>query len=577
MLGKLKFFLLTATLLCGVACSGDKGNEGEKPNSGGNTGGGSAETTQINGTEIAEGNNVFGLITDSVTGKGIAGVPVTDGYTFVETDSNGVYQIPKNRMAKRVWFTIPAEYEVPVDPKNGRPLFYSTTNVVMSANNRNDWVLTPLQTPEDEFTIVAIGDPQCQDAEEAERFRTETLFDIKATIGQAQLYENRYNNAYAITLGDITFDYTPLWPTMAELCSSVTLDSGNPMPIFNCIGNHDHDASRQNDREAIELYVENVGPTDYSFNRGKVHFIVMDNIVCTTSNGSTWTYNAGFSGAQYEWLKKDIDMVKNPEEKMVILSCHIPFRGGSNSGGSNVNKDKYYAEVLDLLTKFKEAHIFIGHTHYPENYTHTKYKAQGGQPVFEHVHGAACGGWWTSNICVDGTPNGYSIYQVKGASLHNWVLKGTNMQEDIQMRVYNGNDSYGSKYVYTWTEGGTGGKGNIVTKGRADLKDCFIATIWNDDPTNWSVELVVDGTSHKMQRVSSAIADMCATAFFFNEKAKNTTSWNKALKHYWFVKAPCGNPSNEKNWSVRATHTVAASGEKNVYITNGFTSDYVGF
>ena len=109
---------------------------------------------------------------------------------------------------------------------------------------------------------------------------------------------------------------------------------------------------------------------------------------------------------------------------MIVLSGHIPFRAGSTSGGSNVNKDKGYADVLQLLTQFNEAHIFIGHTHYPENYLHTSYRTKNGQPVFEHVHGAACGGWWTSNIGVEGSPNGYSIYEVKGASMHNWVAKG---------------------------------------------------------------------------------------------------------------------------------------------------------
>ena len=578
MLGKLKFFLLTATLLCGVACS--QGGENQENTGGNNNNGGNenpSAVTEINGTVIKSGNNVFGLISEATTGKGIAGVPVTDGYNWVVTDNNGVYQMPGNRWARRIWFTIPAEYEVPVDPENGRPMFYSKSAPVSSKQNRNDWVLTPLAQPEDEFTILAIGDPQCKVAAEAERFRSETIYDIKSTIGQAQSIENRYHRAYAITLGDITFDNTPMWPTMAELCSSVKLDNGNSIPIFNCIGNHDHDASRQNDREATENYFDHVGPTDYSFNRGKVHFVVMDNIVCTTPGSSSWNYDAGYSSQQIEWLRKDLELVADKHEKMVILSGHIPFRAGDQSGGSNVNKDKGYAEVLQMLTQFKEAHIFIGHTHSPQNYYHTSYKTVGGTPVFEHVHGAACGGWWSSNIGVDGSPNGYSIYQVKGATLHNWVAKGTGKLESEQMRVYNGNDSYGSKYVYTWTGGGTGGSGNIKTSGRSDLKDCFVTTIWNDDADNWTVELIVGGKSYKMQRVNKNLADMCATAFFFNEKGKNTTSWNKALKHYWFVKAPCGDPSKETNWEVRATHSVPGSGQKNVYTASGFTTGYAGF
>ena len=582
MLGKLKFLLLTATLLCGVACSDDdtKGGNNNNNQNGGNDNPNS-ETVVINGTTIDKGNTVYGLISDSVTGKGIAGVAVTDGTHVVKTDINGVYQIPTNRWAKNVWFTIPAAYQVPVDPQNGRPMFYTTDRIVVGQQNRYDWKLNPLPAIEEEFTIIAIGDPQCEVASEAERFRTETLADIRSTISGAQSSENRYHNAYAITLGDITFDNTVLWPTMAELCSSVQLDNGKRIPIFNCIGNHDHDADRQNDKEATELYIEHVGPTDYSFDRGKVHFVVMDNIICTTSTGfgadKTWNYDGGYTSTQIAWLEKDLEAVEDKANKMIVLSGHIPFRAGSSSGGSNVNKDKGYADVLQLLTQFGEAHIFIGHTHYPENYIHTSYKSQNGQPIFEHVHGAACGGWWTSNIGVEGSPNGYSIYEVKGATMHNWVAKGTNKNETEQMRVYNANDTYGHKYLYTWTTGGTGGSSKIKTAGRADLANCFIATIWNDDISNWEVELIVDGVSHRMQRVNYNLADMCSTAFFFNEKGKNTTTWNKGMKHFWFVKAPCGDPSQEKNWTVKATHTVKSSGKQNVYTTTGFTTSYDGF
>ena len=582
MLGKLKFILLTATLLCGVACSDSKTEGGE--NNQGNGGGNNNEQTEtvvINGTTIDKGNTVYGLISDSVTGEGISGVAVTDGTNVVITDNNGVYQIPTNRWAKYVWFTIPAAYEVPVDQTNGRPLFYTTSKIIVGKQNRNDWKLNPLPAVEEEFTIIAIGDPQCERASEAERFRSETLADIRSTISGAQSYENRYHNAYAITLGDITFDNIELWPTMAELCSSVKLNNGKSVPIFNCIGNHDHDPDRQNDREATELYIENVGPTDYSFDRGRVHFVVMDNIVCTTSTGfgndKTWNYDAGYTSTQLAWLEKDLEAVEDKANKMIVLSGHIPFRAGSTSGGSNVNKDKGYSDVLELMTQFNEAHILIGHTHYPENYIHTSYRTKNGQPIYEHVHGAACGGWWTSNICVEGSPNGYSIYEIKGATMHNWVAKGTNMNATEQMRVYNANDTYGHKYLYTWTTGGTGGKSNIKTSGRADLANCFIATIWNDDISNWEVELIVDGVSHRMQRVNYNLADMCSTAFFFNEKGKDTNTWNKGMKHYWFVKAPCGDPSQEKNWIVKATHTVNSSGEKNVYTTSGFTTSYDGF
>ena len=55
MLGKLKYILLTATLLCGVACSPDNP---EEPNHGGGETPETPTVTEINGTTIKEGNNI---------------------------------------------------------------------------------------------------------------------------------------------------------------------------------------------------------------------------------------------------------------------------------------------------------------------------------------------------------------------------------------------------------------------------------------------------------------------------------------------------------------------------------------
>ena len=112
------------------------------------------------------------------------------------------------------------------------------------------------------------------------------------------------------------------------------------------IGNHDHNATRpESDYEATTDFVANFGPTDYSFNRGDVHIISMDNVVGINSTGSTWKYNAGFSDLQYAWLQQDIALVPEKDRKMVFICCHIPFRGGATSGGSSVNRDNTSARA----------------------------------------------------------------------------------------------------------------------------------------------------------------------------------------------------------------------------------------
>ena len=75
-----------------------------------------------------------------------------------------------------------------------------------------------------------------------------------------------------------------------------------------------------------------------------------------------------------------------------------------------------------------------------------------------------------------------------------------------------------------------------------------------------------------------AVMDAAAVSFFFNEKSKNTTSWTKALYHYWYIPAPEGkDPSEITGWNVKATQTIPGSGVKNVYTCGSLQTDYTGF
>lgn len=174
-----------------------------------------ADAMKLNGTRIDKKNNLFGLVKDSRTGKGIAGVPVTDGYTFTVTDRNGVYQFVADEKCRNVYYTLPAEYKTALDPVTKLPLFYSTTPIDRSRQNRNDFVLEPLDAPEKDFTLVMIGDPQCKTDSDVHRFETETLPDLNRFMSESQA-KGKYLNAYAVTLGDLTFDNTVQWGADAQ-------------------------------------------------------------------------------------------------------------------------------------------------------------------------------------------------------------------------------------------------------------------------------------------------------------------------------------------------------------------------
>ena len=130
--------------------------------------------------------------------------------------------------------------------------------------------------------------------------------------------------------------------------------------------------------------------------------------------------------------------------------------------------------VLELLKPFAEVHIMSGHTHYAENNTYDSH--------YEHVHGAACGAWWHSTINTDGTPNGYAIYKVKGATIDNWVYKATGLRRPISR--------YASTAAATSScEGYTRLTYQFYYKG----DDQIVANIWNADK-DWKIEVYENGT-----------------------------------------------------------------------------------
>jgi len=541
----------------------------------------------IGGSKIAKTTTLAGIVTDAASGKGIAGVPVSDGYTYTVTDANGVYQLQANPLWRTVQLTVPSAYKIPQN-EDGSPAFYAYRDGFTAADptcpeapspvpvpadgiDRHDFVLEKLDAPEDELTFVLMSDPQCQSDNDIKRLRSEVLPDIRRTL-DVGIRSGEYKNIYAIGLGDIIFDNHEMWMPMQDVFRSIEL-SDRTIPIFNIPGNHDHSNLERNDYDALRNYVRFFGPANYSFDRGNVHVICVDGMVYSHSNWhkgkgyKSLTYNAGYTPDQLEWLRQDISLVEDKEDKLVIFVTHGPFRDGAESGGGKINYDKGYDEVLTLLTEFHDARIMIGHTHYPENYYLDKYVCKSGRPILEHVHHATCGAWWKSTVCVDGTPLGYGLYQVKGDEVEDYVARYCGYGENHQMRVYDGNQSY------------TGSR-NMEYKWESKYEGCFIATVWNDDDRSWKLDLIdSEGTVHPMQRVEEGQTDWLNFAFYVNEAGVSPKSGNYSLptRHIWYVKAPCGDPAMEKGWTIRATNVIPASGKTHVYTCSELQTDYSGF
>lgn len=440
------------------------------------------------------GSDTFGYVTDN-TGTPLEGVVVSDGYTSVQTDAQGMYKFVRNAQAYYVYYTLPAAYQVKIG-STGIPEFFTRLN---GSKSRYDFTLTPLTTPETQFRLVCIGDPQVNDAANVSRFKNESVIDIKNYMSKSTV------PVYAICLGDLVNNKWNLFPNMLAAMQQPKVG----MPVFQTIGNHDHENKANNDLLAQRTYEAMFGPVNYSFDRGDTHIISMDNVI-HGCQGESDNYEGGFLEWQYKWLEQDLSFV--PKDKMVILCVHIPFRGGAASGGGSMNKDKYYTETLNLLAQYKSATIMSAHTHSNLNYIHNI----NGKEIYEHITGTTCGAWWKSTVCTEGTPNGYAVYEINGTEVEDWVYKAVKYPDTYQIRLYRGSDKF---------MGGT--KGFQFSKTGANQ---IVANIWNSDPT-WTVNVYEDET---LTGAMSRYTDRDAWTVAYHVGALGgSDSYNKTADHLY--------------------------------------------
>lgn len=525
---------------------------------------------EINGTKIQEGNNIVGLISDKQTGKGIAGVPVSDGYKFTVTDANGVYQMVADPLCRYVFYTLPAEYKTTLD-EDHYPRFFSKGKMDLDLVNRNDFVLERKTVDETNWTFVSISDPQPDEANDVVRYTNESIPDIQNTLNTAQA-NGKYKNAYAITLGDLTSSVPALHQSMKASMSNVQLADGRYLPFYQCTGNHDHNTA-PTIYESVNEYISYFGPTEYSFNIGKAHIVVVDNILFKNwkATGDNNDYTCGLTDGQYQWLLQDLSYVQDKEDKVIFFVCHAPFMSAPGDR-DHVQLYNHYADILNQLAEFHDAHILSGHSHRWCNYIHRKYICKSGRPVYEHNQNSV-GGWcWLYGyMCPDGSPQGYCIYDVRGNEVYDWVAKTTLKDADYQMRVYNGNQIFtdANSTRYCWYDT------NLYPKyASTSLKNSFVVSLWGGDDTYWNLELYIDGKkSGNLFKVYTI--DMCAQSYF---KGRFVDYANDA-QHFWYIKTPGEvDPATVRDWEIRATQIVPSSANvTHTYKCSVLQTDYSGF
>ncbi len=410
------------------------------------TGGWITGCTKRIGTIGSDGRPVTGKVTSQ--GKGVANVIISDGFSVVNTDREGSYQITLTANSEHIFVSIPSGFMLPHEKNIAR--HYKE----VQRTDKYDFELTPLSVKDDQHQFMIWADPQVKNTSDVEKLMNQSVPDVQQYI--KSLPANTL--IHGICVGDIVWDNQALFSsynTAIEKCG---------LPFFQVIGNHDMDYEKGGDEKSDDTFKKTYGPSYYSFNRGQVHYVVLDDVYYL---GSDRDYKGFITEEQLAWLKKDLSFVT--PDKLIVLCTHIPVHN------SVENKQVLY----DILKPYK-AHIMSGHTHYNMNVINGN--------IYEHVHGTVCGAWWTGPICGDGTPPGYAIYEVNGTEL-TWYYKTVGKTKAHQIRTM------------------------VETRSTGDQ---LVANVWNWDPT-WKVEWQVDGAS-KGALTRSTDYDPLAVALYLGDQ-----------------------------------------------------------
>lgn len=471
------------------------------------------KTGQKNQTKKTAMHKLPPITTDTIhgelkddEGKPMGGVVVSDGFSCVKTDSTGRYTLIHNKAARFVYYTIPSYCEVPTHSETDHTaLFYQP---VVSTRKTYNFTLHRLpHGKEKSYRLIVFGDPQVTNAispyytgpndnpvkkSDLERFTEETMADVKETIGNLPAG----TPVYALSMGD---DVQYYGGYNASLEGDIRKALGSSKArVFSVIGNHDQDNKPLYKRK----WEDSFGPTDYSFDRGDVHYVCFNDV--HFFRGMSYYQPGELIATQLKWLQQDLALAD--KEKKLVVCYHIPLTFGNRPSkkASPLNiateEGHYSSAILSTILKSAEAfkggyELFCGHTHFAINHE-INFR---GQHVLEHCHAAACGNIWQSNINLCGTPNGYYVYSIDSTRIVNAYYKGTFWPVERQMSLFYADTNFnGESYAADWS---------LPHDRRA-----IVANVFNAD-SRWNVTAIENGKEYAMTRLNGKGQDAFATGY----------------------------------------------------------------
>lgn len=488
-------------------------------------GAGESKTIEVASDKFTQAlYDVEGTLTDD-EGHPMQGVVVSDSYTCVQTDVHGHYAFNRNAKARFVYYTVPADCAIPTHSETDRTACAYLP--LEDGVSRYDFKLKKLAGgKENSYKMIVLGDPQVTNAynpyytsaddnqvnvSDVYRFTHETMADIKKTIATLPAG----TPVYGLSMGDDVQYYGGYNATLESQIRAALGSSS--MILFSVIGNHDQDGN------AIykSKWEENFGPTDYSFDRGDVHYVCFNN--CWFYKGASYYQPGELTDEQMAWLEQDLNFVD--KLKKVVLNYHIPLTFGTRPKAEATDlgiatevghyASSRLAKFMSLLNQFSGGYeLFCGHTHFAINHE----IEFGGQQILEHCHAAACGDIWQSNINICGTPNGYYVYTFDGTATQNCYYKGTFWDSSRQMTLFRADTDFNAEtYAADWSI--ASGKGAVV------------ANVFNAD-SKWRVYTIENGQKKEMTRCNSRGQDAFAVGYHHKYAKSNGYSFFSKQNKY---------------------------------------------
>jgi hypothetical protein len=369
--------------------------------------------------------------------KGIPGVSVSNQADVVQTDAKGRYRLPVGKEAV-LFVSKPAGYQVTLD-KNNIPRFYYIHQPAGSpaglkfkgiapTGKLPKWVNFPLVKEDkmENFSAIIMGDPQTRSLKEISYYRDDVVAGLINT--KARLY---------LALGDIMYDDLSFYDQMNSVVGQIGI------PAYHVMGNHDMNPRVTDYMYEAETFKRIYGPDYYSFNYGRVHFVVLNSVKYKGWNQKE-DKRGGYIGyvheRQLEWLKNDLSFV--PKDHLVILAMHIPIISYLEQTPATTIINR--SHLFKLLENRQHLLVLAGHMHFVEYMEFTAEDGWQGKAVFPSLTaGAGCGTWWHGlkdpwgipyGIGTDGTPNGYFLFTFKGNTYTYRFVPARSLSHD-QMRI----------------------------------------------------------------------------------------------------------------------------------------------